>query len=239
MSCNHSHIAVLSPIRDAQPFTSEQTESLLSEFDQARWRSIERHFLRFVPTLHMCRFQIIHHLVPGMGHETLADRLQSRYLLFIAEVDGREDDFYDHLFHQLPNRVVDPMHGAPAPAPAGVLVRDIWKHCAGYPAIDAAYLFRRFMHRYEVPASVEYAGVDACLPEILQALCVKELTAALIALDSLPSSPGSLDSFPQYLHLITLIKQMPFADLLLVYDLLFGDGAAPDFSHIAPQVMNI
>jgi len=236
VSCKHSHVAVMAPIADLEPEDHAHFDSLHELLSPGSWTRIEFAYLNYLPMLHMARFQIIDHLYPGMGADLPADRLNNKYLLFIAEIDGHMDDFFDQLFYQRPDVQSPSWPGwRPDNAGNGLVVREIWQHCGGYPIDDAAYLFRRYMHRYLVPTGLPYAGTDACLDEILRALLIKELTGAWIATETLDAG-AMLAGLDAYIIAVRSIGQLNVPQLIQVNDLLFNQDIPFDFGQIVDKL---
>ncbi|NVJ99093.1 MAG: hypothetical protein HWE25_13140 [Alphaproteobacteria bacterium] len=118
---------------------------------------------RNCPMAHMVRLQVIDQLTPPMGDVSGAS-LKSRYLLFVADIDGSVDDFLDCLYRVNPE-----------------FVRSVWGRCLGYPGYDAAVFFRRYIHRCQFNNPLGYAGFPESVEDILGALRKKHLLAEWIA----------------------------------------------------------
>ena len=168
-------LLVLAPIKADAPGDETHVEALRTLFATPAWETMQREFFARLSTLHMARFQIIDQLIPAMGDRTAPDELLYKHLLFVAEIDGTEGEFYDAMYCQdaHPQQIC-----SPEGADAGTFVRSIWGHSAGYPepGKDAIYLFRRFMRRYRFTSQLPYQPFDATRDEILRALLLKEET---------------------------------------------------------------
>jgi hypothetical protein len=208
MTAPYTHVTVIAPLGRGGIDGAHRAARVLAErLRQPRWREIEGEVLAHCGMVHMARFQLIDRLTPEMGAGKY-DRMSSKYLLFAAEIDGRSDDFYDHLYRfDRRNRIVDPGDGG--------FVRRIWGNCRGFPRQTGEVFFRRFMERFEVRASIKYAGVDASAREILEALLVQALWRAFPRTEGSPmafdeawrSLRGVLATLPlvQTEHLVALL----------------------------------
>lgn len=129
------------------------------------------------PMVHMARVQIIDQLTPPMG-EVADTSLQTRYLLFIVDMDGSVDDFLDCLYRIAPT-----------------FVQAVWGKCVGYPAYDGAVFFRRYIHRCMFTKPLGYAGFGEDLDEILEALTRKQMLAEWVAAHQHLDAPELQDAW--------------------------------------------
>lgn len=235
MSCGALHLAVLAPIADAWPEDHAHVDAIEHQLEVPQWQVIETEFLRRVPTLHMARFQVIDHLYPGMGLQYETDRLVNRYLLFVAEGDGYDDDLIDELYHLRAgeDRPPWPFWSPDHPRPGG-LAELIWRHCGGFPAPGdlTPVSFRRFMHSYRIPVHLPYAGVPGvCLVEILRALVIKEITAAWLAQGE-AAAAASIDDFVTRVEAIERMGANEVRRLLELNEALLGGPPPLDFEGL-------
>lgn len=237
-------VLILAPIVASAADPHTHVEMLRRIISRPSWTTIERDNLKILPMLHMARFQIIEHLIPSMGDDSNSDELIFPYLLFIAEIDGRADDFYDYLYRQ----EAQPAIGSPESANAGDFVRRIWSHCAGYPSVndDEIYLFRQFMKRYEFETMIYYPAVEQSRNEILRALCIKELTAVwMLAQQLLPNAASPLliqGQTQRYLLAVEDIEQLEAVNLAHLYQFLFGPplpGAPPTSPRAFQGILSV
>lgn len=110
---------------------------------------------RDCPMAHMVRLQVLDTLRPAMG-DTGAPALKSSYLLFVAELDGRIDDFLDCLYR------VDPG-----------FVASVWGRCEGYPAYAGAVFFRQYLARCLIADPLPYAAFPSTVQALLRQLARK------------------------------------------------------------------
>lgn len=111
------------------------------------------------PMVHMARLQVIDQFTPPMGDVSGA-ALQTRYLLFVVDLDGGVDDFLDCLY-RVNSR----------------FVQNVWGRCIGYPRYQGAVFFRRYIHRCMFENPLGYAGFPENVSQILEALERKQKLA--------------------------------------------------------------
>jgi hypothetical protein len=87
----------------------------------------------------MARFLIIDEMPVQMGNEK-SGRLASKYLLFIAELDGDRDSFLYRLFETRRE-----------------LVQKIWGKCVRFPEPCDAAGFRDYIGDYEIKTTLPYS----------------------------------------------------------------------------------
>lgn len=226
---------ILAPIITQEGDPYSHLSALRSLITRPSWTTIEQDNFKILPMLHMARFQIIQHLTPAMGDVNNTRKLRFDYLLFIAEIDGTAEDFYDYLYRQ----ELQPQIGSPEPEDAGKFVRRIWSHCAGYPAVnhDQIYLFRQFMKRYEFKSMIDYRAVKDSRDKILRALCIKEFSAAWMQTQqSLVSDNASATQIQahiqNYLLDIDKMKRLTMSKLTRLYEFIFRDSLPDEEGQI-------
>lgn len=231
-------VTVLAPILAETPDDHSHEDALLRMFDSADWSNFEQEFLARLPVLHMARFQIIEHLIPGMGDRVKKpDHLHNKYLLFVAEIDGEPFDFYDAMYRADFPEII----GSPQSDNAGECVSKIWSHCAGYPTPRARiYQFRQFMQRFEVESLLPYKGVNASKKEILLALTIKQMTRMwndemqLIPRNA-ASGNGRQQFLESYIAAVERLESLDYVGIQYFHGLVFNLDSGmipPDFSTL-------
>jgi hypothetical protein len=170
-------LTVLAPIADDPDSRLHHLEVIEKKLEKLRM--IDRSPFERCPALHMARFVVLDELPLQLG-DRRREFLSRNYLLFIAELSGDVDDFLDELYQN-----------------AGVLVRSIFGHCAGFPralkeardgeegvaarvAFRAVY-FRRYLRRHEVKTLIPFAGVDLGVRDIKDAIETQSSVAKFVA----------------------------------------------------------
>lgn len=156
---DHSFLTALSPIeyRPNDPdgriagiremiLTHEQSESPFKD----------------CPMVHMARFQILDQLTPPMG-DMSGKNLKTKYLMFVADIDGSVDDFLDCLF-----RV------------GSDFVAKTWGRCLGYPDYHGAVFLRRYIASCSFHKPLAYAGFPTSVQDNLRALTRKQALASWV-----------------------------------------------------------
>ncbi|MBV9484581.1 MAG: hypothetical protein JO246_00830 [Frankiaceae bacterium] len=93
------------------------------------------------PMLHMARLLIIDDLRPKLGSRPSAS-LRTNYLLFVAAIDGRLEDFLDCLYTADPD-----------------FAQGVWGRCLGYPeGRDGPVYLRRYIARSLLPVQLPFVG---------------------------------------------------------------------------------
>lgn len=149
----HSYLTVASPIREDEaqeisPAMAIRELLLASNQNTSPFRDC--------PMVHMARLAILHDVVPALG-DRAGDQLATKYLLFVAELDGRVDDFLDHFY-----------------AEHGDFAQSLWGHCYGYPPFGGAVFFRRYMARCTQSVELPYASHPDSVEELLMHLKVQD-----------------------------------------------------------------
>jgi len=104
------------------------------------------------PMAHMVRLQLIDQLTPPMG-DVSGKQIKTKYLLFVADIDGGVDDFLDCLYRTNAD-----------------FVEAVWGRCLGYPDYKGAVFFRRYISRCMFTDPLGYAGFPASVGEMPKAL---------------------------------------------------------------------
>ena len=160
----HTSLVTLSPIeyRSDDPDNRIATVSRTLELEARKTHSDQ--LLRQCPMLHMARAQIIDNVIPPMGQHP-PDSLKSKYLLFVAEIDGEVDDFLDALYNgpQFPfewdkERAERKRHAA--------FVRNVWGQCIGYPDDAGCVFFRQYMRRCRIKVTLPFKAYNFTVAEI-------------------------------------------------------------------------
>ena len=106
--------------------------------------------------VHMARLAILHDVVPALG-DRAGDQPGKRNICFVAELDGRVDDFLDHFY-----------------AEHGDFAQRLWEHCYGYPPFGGAVFFRRYMARCTQSVELPYASHPDSVEELPAHLKVQD-----------------------------------------------------------------
>lgn len=124
--------------------------------------------MALVPDTYLCRFFVLDDLVLQSLDGNLVvpwaspckpDRLQSDYLVFVADFHGNELEPY--LFGMWET--------------AETAVREIWKHCVGFPEVDSASAFASYIKKCQVTTTFCFNGSnDESLAEQLKGLYLKQ-----------------------------------------------------------------
>ena len=125
------------------------------------------HILRQCPAVHMARLQIIDNVIPEMGQQP-PDSLKSKYLLFVAEVDGSIDDFLDALYNG-PQNPFDWAKEAESRQAHANFVHNVWGQCIGYPEGPGCVFFRQYMHRCRIKVKLPFSAYNYTVAEINEA----------------------------------------------------------------------
>jgi len=119
-------------------------------------------FAKVVGT-HMCRLVVLDDVIyPGLP--TRVDHLKSSYLVFEANLDGDPDPYLERMARD-----------------ASAEVDAIWSHCEGYPGINNAQEFARYMRKCQLTTTFYFADVnDKTVGQTLRALQVQAGLATFI-----------------------------------------------------------
>jgi len=160
----HTSLVTLSPIeyRSDDPENRIATVSRTLETEARKTHSDQ--VLRQCPMLHMARAQIIDNVIPSMGQQP-PDSLKSKYLLFVAEIDGEVDDFLDALYNG-PQYPFDWDKEADARSKHANFVKNIWGQCIGYPDDAGSVFFRQYMTRCRIKVTLPFKAYNFTVDEI-------------------------------------------------------------------------
>jgi hypothetical protein len=175
----HTSLVTLSPIeyRSDDPDGRLKTVSTTLEAESNKKHADQ--ILRQCPMVHMARLQIIDDVIPPMGQQP-PDSLKSKYLLFVADVDGSIEDFFDSLY----NGALHPFDWA---ADASTkkqhadFVQSLWGQCIGYPQDRGCVFFRRYLQRCRIKVSLPFAAYDFTVAEIIDAKEKQAMFARFVA----------------------------------------------------------
>ena len=115
----------------------------------------------------MARLQIIDDVLPEMGARP-GDSLKSKYLLFVADINGEIDDFLDALYNG-PQSPFSWVAGDEDSKCHSEFVHQIWGRCIDYPKETGSVFFRRFMHRCRLKVSLPYSANTHSVDDIILA----------------------------------------------------------------------
>ena len=149
----HSFITTLSPLVNVD---GEGRDPAMELREQLMLSNQTNSPFLTCPMVHMARLSIIHDIVPALG-DVNGDHLGSKYLLFIAELDGDVNDFLDHFYAHAPD-----------------FIHAVWGICHGYPEYRGAVFFRRYMQRCSQPVQLPYAAFPDTVEEVLCQLQVQD-----------------------------------------------------------------
>ena len=160
----HTSLVTLSPIeyRPDDPDDRIATVSHTLELEARKTHSDQ--LLRQCPMLHMARAQIIDNIIPPMGQHP-PDSLKSKYLLFVAEIDGEVDDFLDALYNG-PQFPFDWAKEAAERKRHAEFVRNVWGQCIGYPDDAGCVFFRQYMSRCRIKVTLPFKAYNFTVAEI-------------------------------------------------------------------------
>lgn len=157
---SHSFLTALSPIEFRHDDPEDRLEGVRQVLhDHGQSNSP----FSSCPMVHFARFQILDDLTPPMGDISLKS-LKTKYLLFVADIDGQVDDFLDCLYRENAD-----------------FVQAVWGRCLGYPDYRGAVFFRRYFRACSFEGALAYASFPASVAETLAALSRKNALADWIA----------------------------------------------------------
>ncbi len=141
----------LDKLRPSQPFESPEV----------RAKNVP---LAALPMVHMARFLIIDEIPVQMGNER-SGALASKYLLFIAELDGDRDTFLYSFFRDCWDVAVG-----------------VFEKCVGFPDNCTERQFARYIKQYEVRSTLPFAAYPGISqPRVQHVLSVRnELTNFIV-----------------------------------------------------------
>lgn len=166
----HTSLVTLSPIEyrhdDPEARLRTVSDALEAEVLKAQ-DGLDTQVLRQCPMVHMARLQIIDNVIPEMG-QLPPDCLKCTYLLFVAEVDGDVDDFFDALYNG-PQYPFDWAKEAESRARHADFVHKVWGQCIGYPDDPGCVFFRQYMDRCSIKVRLPFAAYNYTVAEINEA----------------------------------------------------------------------
>jgi hypothetical protein len=116
-----------------------------------------------VSSTHMARLVVLDDVV-YFGMPSCEEHLQSKYLVFESNFDGKLDDYLARMAVE----ARDEVHG-------------IWQHCIGYPGVENVPAFIAYMKRCQVETTFYFADVnDKTVRQTLQALQTQSAVASFI-----------------------------------------------------------
>lgn len=170
----HTSFVTLSPIEyrhdDPEGRLETIADTLEAEAKNANCEP-EKQILLSCPMVHMARLQIIDNVIPPMG-QLPPDSLKSKYLLFVAEVDGEIDDFLDALYNG-PQYPFDWKAERETRKEHEAFVQNVWGQCLGYPDDKGCVFFRQYMHRCRIKVRLPFAAYDYAVHEIDEAKAIQ------------------------------------------------------------------
>jgi hypothetical protein len=135
-----------------------------------------------MPMVHMVRFLIMDELPVQMGNEK-SGSLSSKYLVFIAELDGDRDTFLKAFYRGRHD-----------------VVRDIFKNCVGFPEDCLEHQFVRYIKRYEIPSTLAFSAYpDLAQPQIRNMLDVQRNLTKFIAANQTRSPQDLFNAWQEFI----------------------------------------
>jgi hypothetical protein len=146
-----------------------------------------------------------------MGQEP-PDSLKSRYLLFVADIDGALDDFFDTLYSG-PQYPFDWAAESEERNRHANFVHNVWGQSIGYPEEQGCVFFRQFMHRCRIKVRLPFSAYDHTVADIVDAKKKQAMFANFVA-DTQSLDPQTL--FSKWQDFRKLYRQqIPIADLVI------------------------
>jgi hypothetical protein len=174
----HTSLVTLSPIEYRHDDPEDRIATLSSTLEAEAGKPHHDQLLRQCPMLHMARAQIIDNVIPAMGQQP-PDSLKSKYLLFVAEVDGGVDDFLDALYNG-PQYPFDWEKEAAEKKRHADFVNNTWGQCIGYPDDAGCVFFRQYMARCRIKVTLPFAAYDFTVSEIDRAATIQAKFASFV-----------------------------------------------------------
>lgn len=116
-----------------------------------------------VSSTHMARLVVLDDVV-YFGMPSCEEHLQSKYLIFESNFDGKLEDYLTRMAVEAREEV----HG-------------IWQHCVGYPGLENVPAFIAYMKRCQVETTFYFADVnDKTVQQTLRALQTQSAVASFI-----------------------------------------------------------
>ena len=195
----HTSLVILSPIEHRHDDPEGRLRTVASTLEtEARKaeREPQEQILRKCPMLHMARFEIIDNLIPEIGQRP-PDSLKTKYLLFVAEVDGSIDDFFDAIYNgpQFPFDWAEQKKSSEAHAE---FVNNIWGQCIGYPEASDNVFFRQYMHRCRIKVQLPFAAYTHTVAEIKHARDNQVKFAAFVEANQGMNQPDLLKNWQAF-----------------------------------------
>lgn len=164
----HTSLVTLSPIEYRHDDPDDRIATVSRTLEVEARKSHSDQILRQCPMLHMARAQIIDNVIPPMGQHP-PDSLKSKYLLFVAEIDGEIDDFLDSVYNG-PQFPFDWEKEATEQKRHADFVKNVWGQCIGYPDDAGCVFFRQYMARCRIKVTLPFKAYDFTVDEIDRAV---------------------------------------------------------------------
>ncbi len=124
--------------------------------------------------VHRARFLIIDEIPVQMGN-VKSGRLASKYLLFIAELDGERDDFLKELYKKRTETV-----------------RNIWGNCVQFPEPCSPELFCKYMQVYEIKSTLPFSAYSGISQQKISKMLKVRRTLTDFVVDNQASETNEL-----------------------------------------------
>jgi len=137
-----------------------------------------------MPMVHMARFLIIDEIPVQMGNEK-SGQLASKYLLFIAELDGDRDTFLKAFFNV--NTYND-------------VAIEVFGKCIGFPSECQEHQFLRYIKQYEIESTLPYAAYPSVTqPQVQNMLSLRNDLTNFIANHQVSSPQELYDDWQSFI----------------------------------------
>jgi len=134
-----------------------------------------------VSSTHMARLVVLDDVV-YFGMPSCEEHLQSKYLIFESNFDGKLDDYLTRLATEAKEEV-----------------DGIWQHCIGYPGLENVPAFIAYMKRCQVETTFYFADVnDKTVQQTLRALQTQSAVASFIEKNQGKSSADLQKAFVNF-----------------------------------------
>ena len=160
-SGNAYGLTVLCPLRSDRRGTISYTAAVRERL--ATLRLDERSPMAKVPNTYLCRFFVLDD-VPYQGKPAVSEHLQSKYLVFVAEIHGDRDRYLEGMWEN-----------------AEDMIKRVFEFCIGFEDIKNAGEFCNYIQRCQVTTTFYFNGSnDKPLQEQLKALYMKQEFAKFV-----------------------------------------------------------
>jgi hypothetical protein len=172
-------LTILSPIKDKQHVKISPSLAIRMYLQSLPVDS--RGPFAKVSSTHMARLVVLDDVV-YFGMPSCEEHLQSKYLIFESNFDGKLDDYLTRLATEAKEEV-----------------DGIWQHCIGYPGLENVPAFIAYMKRCQVETTFYFADVnDKTVQQTLRALQTQSAVASFIEKNQGKSSADLQKAFVNF-----------------------------------------